>query len=53
MSTIGSTDALMRALEVATVAKLLAAIGVAAGTRGVAVARNGAVVRAANCARPR
>jgi sulfur carrier protein len=45
MSTIRVNGA-ERALEAATVAELLAAIGVAAGTRGVAVARNGAVVRA-------
>ncbi len=37
-----------RALDVATVAELLAAVGVAPGTRGVAVARNGAVVKAAD-----
>jgi len=39
-----------RTLDVATVAALLAALGVAPGTRGVAVARNGAVVKAADWA---
>src|SRR5438445_525635 len=47
MSTIRVNGA-ERALEAATVAELLAAIGVAAGARGVAVARNGAVVRTAD-----
>jgi sulfur carrier protein len=47
MSTIRVNGA-ERALDVATVAALLAAIGIAPGTRGLAVARNGAVVKAAD-----
>jgi len=47
MSTIRVNGA-ERALDVATVAELLATVGVAAGARGVAVARNGAVVKAAD-----
>jgi sulfur carrier protein len=44
MSTIRVNGA-ERALDVATIAELLTALGVASGTRGVAVARNGAVVK--------
>jgi sulfur carrier protein len=49
MSTIQVNGA-ARALDVATVAELLATIGIASGTRGVAVARNGAVVKASDWA---
>ena len=49
MSTIRVNGA-DRALDVATVAELLASAGVSPGTRGVAVARNGAVVRASDWA---
>jgi sulfur carrier protein len=49
MSTIRVNGA-ERALDVATVAALLAAIGIASGTRGVAVARNGVVVKGADWA---
>jgi sulfur carrier protein len=44
MSTI-RVNGTERALDVATVAELLAALGIVAGARGVAVARNGAVVK--------